>query len=88
MNMVGETYARVQKDFWFLFFVIITTNLSLSIYSITVQRTLECGELFTLTIDKLLSNRAFFITISLIKLKTLITKFLCVFVIIILIQRN
>ncbi len=47
-----------------------------------------CGELFTLTIDKLLSNRAFFITISLIKLKTLITKFLCVFVIIILIQRN
>ena len=49
--MVGKTYRKVKGDFWFIFFVIIATNLSFSIYSITVQRTLKWGELFTLVLQ-------------------------------------
>ena len=49
--MVGKTYKKVKGDFWFIFFVIIATNLSLSIYSITIQRALKWEELFTLVLQ-------------------------------------
>jgi len=61
--MVGETYRRVKADFWFIFFVIVATNLSLNIHSIVIIRTIRWEELVGLIFQHTI---AVFISMSVI----------------------
>ena len=49
--MVSETYKKIKTDFGFIFFVIVTTNLSVSLIQTGQQKAITWTDYATLTIQ-------------------------------------